>query len=132
MTDHASTPRHINSPTPIVLDIAGDMDDVLLSVPEAAQITVHGDMNNSRFQGMNLSSDPSESVQVPVREIDGSMGVATVYPGVTTIKVTGDILNRSDFTTATLPPPPNLSLLSQAYPSSTLAGQISTIPKRAG
>ena len=126
LTDHAATPRHImNSPTPIVLDISGDMTDVLLGANEAAQITVHGNMVNSWLEGMNLSSDPSESDLVQVRKIDGSMGWATVYPGLSSVKVTGDIQNRSDYTIATLPPPPNLSLLSQAYPPSTLAGQIS-------
>jgi hypothetical protein len=117
LTDHAATPVHINSPTPIVLNITGDMNSVLLGAPEAAQITVGGDMINSRFQGMNLSSDPNESVQVQVREIDGSLGVATVHPGVTSINVTGDILNRSDFTIFTLPdgaPVPDISKLAQA------------------
>jgi hypothetical protein len=91
------------------------MDSVLLGAPEAAQITVKGDMINSRFQGMNLSSDPSQSIQVQVRKIDGSLGTATVKPGLTSINVTGDIINRSEFTTAGLSLP-NLSLLSQGYP----------------
>jgi hypothetical protein len=129
LTDHATTPVHINSPTPIVLDISGDMNQVLLGVPEAAQITVGGDMINSRFQGMNLSPDPGQSVQVQVREMDGSLGVATVHPGVTSINVTGDILNRSEFTTITLPAGalvPAISLLAQATEPSdvTLAANL--------
>jgi filamentous hemagglutinin family protein len=119
LSDHATTPVHYDSSTPnhydystpIVLNISGNMNNVLLGAPEAAQITVIGDMVNSRFQGMNLSSDPNQSVQVPVREIDGSLGTATVHPGLTSINVAGDIKNRSEFTTATLPPPPDLSLL---------------------
>ena len=117
LTDHAATPVHINNLTPVVLNIAGNMDSVLLGAPEAAQITVSGDMINSRFQGMNLSTDPSQSVSVHVREIDGSLGMATVHPGVTSINVTGDILNRSDFTIFTLPagaPGPDISKLAQA------------------
>jgi len=103
LDDHKDTPVHYNNPTPIVLDISGDMNFVQLVAPEAAQITVHGDMNNSRFQGMNLSSDPNQNVQVEVRELDGSLGTATVHPGVTSIHVTGDIINRGEFTIITLP-----------------------------
>jgi len=116
--DHAETPIHSTSPTPVVLSISGNMKDFLLSAPEAAQITVGGDMINSRFQGMNLSSDPGESDIVTVREADGSLGAATVHPGVTSINVTGDILNRSTFTTIDLPSgsqAPDLSTLSQLY-----------------
>jgi filamentous hemagglutinin family protein len=116
--DHAQTPIHSTSPTLIALNISGNMNDVLLSAPEAAQITVGGDMINSRFQGMNLSSDPSESDVVTVREADGSLGTATVRPGVTSINVTGDILNRSTFTTIDLPSgsqAPDLSILSQLF-----------------
>ena len=121
LNDHADAPVHLNNPTPIDLNISGDMSLVLIGAPEAAQINVGGDMNNSRFQGMNLSADPNQSVQVPVREIDGSMGVATVYPGLTSINVTGDIINRSAFTSVTLDlsrgsgeQAPNLSFLSEA------------------
>ena len=94
-----------------------------LGAPEAAQITVIGDMVNSRFQGMNLSSDPNQSVQVPVRKADGSLGTATVHPGVTSINVTGDILNRGEFTTITLPSGtlvPDISLLAQAIAPSDM------------
>jgi filamentous hemagglutinin family protein len=126
LSDHAATPVHYDNvstlnhydyTTPIVLNISGNMNNVLLGAPEAAQITVGGDMINSRFQGMNLSSDPNLSIQVQVREIDGSLGAATVHPGLTSINVTGDILNRSDFTTITLPSGalvPDISLLAQA------------------
>ena len=102
LNDHAAKPVHLNNPTPIELNISGDMSLVLLGAPEAAQINVGGDMNNSRFQGMNLSADPDQSVQVSVRQIDGSMGMATVHPGLTSINVTGDIINRSAFTSVTL------------------------------
>ena len=131
LSDHAATPVHYDSSTPnhydystpIVLNISGNMNNVLLGAPEAAQITVIGDMVNSRFQGMNLSSDPNQSVQVPVRKVDGSLGTATVHPGVTSINVTGNILNRGEFTTITLPSgtlAPDISLLAQAIaPSDT-------------
>ena len=92
--DHAAVPVHQNSPTPVVLDIAGNMDNFYLIAPEAAQINVGGNMNNCAFKGQNLSSDSSQTVQVQVRESDGSLGLATVYSGLTSITVGGDILNR--------------------------------------
>ena len=101
--DHAATPVHDGSPTPITLNILGNMDDIFFSAPEAAQILVEGDMINSRFQGMNLSSDSSQTVQVQVQESDGSLGTATVQPGLTSINVLGNIVNRGEFTTVNLP-----------------------------
>ncbi len=126
LNDHAASPVHLNSETPVVLNISGSMNFMMLGAPEAAQINVVGDMNNSAFQGMNLSADPNLSVTVPVREIDGSMGTAKVYPGLTSITVGqaakinlensgilnpatdggltvgGDIVNRSAFTSIDL------------------------------
>ncbi len=102
LNDHNTTPVHLDNPTPITLDIAGDMDLVLLGAPEAAQISVGGNMNNSRFQGMNLSADD-----------------------VTSITVAGDINNRGNFTTTVLDLSqasgelaPDLSFLSQAVNNS--------------
>ena len=146
LTDHAPTPIHQDHPTPIELNISGDMNNVLLGAPEAAQINVVGDMHNSRFQGMNLAADPNESVQVQVREIDGTMGTATVHPGLTSIDVGqtakanmenkgllnpatdaglhvgGNIANRSEFTTVLVSTPPRLDSLGLAYPPSPAAG----------
>jgi filamentous hemagglutinin family protein len=94
-TAHAATPIHLGSPTTISLGIAGDMDNVLLSSPEAAQILVGGDMINSRFEGMNLN------------------------PGdVTKIYVSGDIENRGEFTTADADQSPLLQYLSEVVPDS--------------
>jgi hypothetical protein len=100
INDHAISPVHANSPTPISLDIGGDMNLVFLDAPEAAQINVGGNMNNCGFQGMNLSPDPS--FQDQVLEADGSTRTFTVSPGVTSINVAGDINNRSAFTSINL------------------------------
>ncbi|MGA9451439.1 MAG: filamentous hemagglutinin N-terminal domain-containing protein [Verrucomicrobiia bacterium] len=121
VNDHAATPVHLNNPTPIELDIAGDMDLVNLVVPEAAQINVGGNMNNCGFQGMNLSAAPSFQVQVP--EADGPARTVTVDPGVTSIDVAGDIINRSAFTSIDLSQvpgaeAPDLSVLAQALNNS--------------
>lgn len=101
LTDHAATPIHLNDPTPIVLNISGNMSYVLLGAPEAAQITVGGNLVNSRFQGMNLHSTD-----------------------VTSIHVAGDIINRSEFTTVTAAQVPNLGYLNQVYPESPLAANL--------
>ena len=98
INDHAASPVHLDASTPIVLNINGDMDLVFLDAPEAAQITVGGNMNNCGFQGMNLSAND-----------------------VTSINVTGDIYNRSAFTSVTLDlsqngvQAPNMDYLSEAY-----------------
>jgi filamentous hemagglutinin family protein len=136
--DHAATPVHYGSPTPVALNISGDMDNFYLVVPEAAQINVVGDMNNCSFEGQNLSSDPNQTVQVQVREADGSLGMAAVYPGMTSINVGqtakanmensgllnpatdsglyvgGNILNQNQYNSVTLSSPPDLSLLLQS------------------
>jgi filamentous hemagglutinin family protein len=126
LNDHAATPVHLGSPTPLELNIGGDMNYVLLGAPEAAQISVGGNMNNSRFQGMNLSSDPS--FQVQITEADGSTRTVTVDPAVTSINVTGDIYNRSIFTDLAGVTPAeaaNLFYLDEAFnpsiPATTLA-----------
>jgi filamentous hemagglutinin family protein len=79
LNDHAATPVHLGNPTPVALNIGGDMDYVLLGSPEAAQINVGGNMNNCGFQGMNLAA-----------------------ADVTSIHVTGDIFDRGNFTSVDL------------------------------
>jgi len=109
ISDQATTPIHLNNPTPIVLNIAGDMDLVNLVVPEAAQIKVDGNMNNCGFQGMNLAAND-----------------------VTSINVGGDIINRSAFTSVDLNQvsgevAPLLSYLSQAEPLTINGTSISAV-----
>jgi filamentous hemagglutinin family protein len=108
LNDHAATPIHLGNTTPISLNISGDMNLVFLSAPEAAQINVVGNMDNSGFQGMNLS--PND---------------------VTSINVTGDINNRSAFTSINLSQisgaqAPNLSYLSEAVNNPISAAALTT------
>ena len=120
LNDHAGTPIHLGSPTPIDLNISGDMNLVLLGVPEAAQINVVGNMNNCGFEGMNLSDSDVTSLTVGQAakvslENQGILNPAT-DGGLT---VGGNINNRSAFTSINLSAvsgssPPNLSFLSQA------------------
>lgn len=126
LDDHAITPVHENSATPIVLNISGDMDNVLLGSPEAAQINVVGDMNNSRFQGMNLNDNDVTSINVG-QSAKANMEASGILNPATdgSVAVGGDIINRSDFTTATVPTTPNLNYLNQVYPPNALATTLS-------
>jgi filamentous hemagglutinin family protein len=108
LNDHAATPVHLDNPTPIVLNISGNMNLVFLSAPEAAQINVGGDMDNCGFQGMDLSAND-----------------------VTSINVAGDINNRGAFTSVNLSgvsgaQAPDLSYLSQAWGTSPTAPTLAT------
>ena len=94
-SDHAATPIHSSSPTLVLLNISGDMNNIYLTAPEAATINVGGNMNNCRFLGQNLNAND-----------------------ITSIKVAGNIENRNVFTTVTLASPPDLTLLSQGFPTS--------------
>ncbi len=125
--DHAASPVHLNNSTPIELDVAGDMNLINLVVPEAAQISVGGNMINCGFQGMNLS--PESGFQVQIQEADGSTRMATIDPGVTSINVTGDIIDRSVFTDLTGVTPEeaaNLFYLSETASSTVPAATLAT------
>ena len=93
-TGHAPVPVHLRNPTTAALNISGDMNGILFAPNEAAQITVGGNMNNSRLNGQNLFAGDK-----------------------TSLNVTGDIMNRNEFTTITLAAAPDFSLLNNAYPA---------------
>ena len=124
LNDHAATPVHLNSEQPIALNISGDMNYLLLGAPEAAQINVVGNMNNCRFQGMNLNDADVTSITVGQAakinmENSGILNPAT-DGGLT---VGGDIINRGAFTFVDLSlvpgaQAPDLSVLAQAYNNS--------------
>jgi hypothetical protein len=126
LNDHAATPIHLNQATPIALNISGDMDYLLLGAPEAATLNVVGNINDSRFQGMNLSDSDVTSITVGQAakvsmENSGLLNPAT-DGGLT---VGGDIDNRSAFTSIDLTQvtgaaAPDLSVLPYA-----LSGSIS-------
>ena len=63
-SDHAATPVHFNAPTTVAFNISGDMDNIELVVPEAAQINVVGNMNNCGFIGQNLTKGDVTSINV--------------------------------------------------------------------
>jgi hypothetical protein len=94
--DHAAVPVHLNDEQTIELNIAGDMEDVYLGVPERAVVKVGGDMINCRFDGQNLQAGD-----------------------VTTINVTGAVENRSEFTSLSVSAAPDYGVLDEAYPPLT-------------
>ncbi|HZQ47143.1 MAG TPA: hypothetical protein VFC07_09035, partial [Verrucomicrobiae bacterium] len=79
--DHAAVPVHLNNQTQCELNInSGDLDNIFLVAPEAAQISVTGgNMNNCAFQGQNLHRTDT-----------------------TSINVTGNIFNLNNYSSATL------------------------------
>lgn len=95
--DHAAVPVHLNSQTLCYLNISGSMNNIYLVAPEAAQVTVGGDMNNCAFQGQNLHSSD-----------------------VTKIDVTGNIFNVNNYNSVTLKvaSAPDFSQLNFAFGSS--------------
>ena len=62
--DHASTPTEMNNPDAAVIDIDGDMENVILQTSKRTEITVGGDMVNSSFSGQNLHADDKTFIQV--------------------------------------------------------------------
>jgi filamentous hemagglutinin family protein len=104
ISDHGATPLHLNDPTPVRLDISGDLSGLLIGVPKAAEITVGGNMVNSRFSGQNLHGND-----------------------LTFIRVAGDILNRNEFTTVPVAAEPDFSpfVLDLVFPP--LSGALSGI-----
>jgi filamentous hemagglutinin family protein len=63
-SDHAPVPVHLHDPQPVVLNIAGNMDDITLVTPKETQITVGGDMDNTSFVGQNLHATDNTFLQV--------------------------------------------------------------------
>lgn len=102
IADHAAVPLHLADTEPVRLDIDGDMTGILLGSAKRAEIHVGGNMINSRFDGQNL------------RDSD-----------VTSIHVTGDILNRNEFTSVTLDATPNFSVFELLYP--LVAGNVAGV-----
>ncbi|HVV72480.1 MAG TPA: filamentous hemagglutinin N-terminal domain-containing protein, partial [Verrucomicrobiae bacterium] len=93
IADHAGVPLHLQDPDPISLNIAGDMTSVLLGVPKRTVLNLGGNMINSRFDGQNLHGND-----------------------VTSINVTGDVINRNEFTSVVLGSAPNFGWFDLVYP----------------
>jgi filamentous hemagglutinin family protein len=130
VNDHSDTPVHLGSENPVQLNISGDMNLMSLISPEAAQINVVGNMNNSRFQGMNLSNSDTTRINVgqaakTAMENSGILNPATDG----SLTVGGDINNRSSFTSIDLSQvagadTPDLSVLGRSQDGSISAATL--------
>jgi len=120
LNDHAATPVHMNSELPVQLNISGDLDGILLGSPESAQINVVGNINNSRFQGMNLNAADVTSItvgQAAKLNLENSHILDPATDGGLTVG--GNINNRGAFTSIDLSTvsgatTPDLASLAQA------------------
>ncbi|HTQ52353.1 MAG TPA: filamentous hemagglutinin N-terminal domain-containing protein [Candidatus Acidoferrales bacterium] len=63
-TDHASTPAELNNLDPVVLNISGGLQNLILQVSKFASITVGGDMEGFTFFGENLQPNQATSINV--------------------------------------------------------------------
>lgn len=95
ISDHGRGLLHLDDSVPVRFQVAGDLSGILLGVPKVAEITVAGDLRNTRFSGQNLH--PTD---------------------VTFIRVGGDIINRNEFTSVPLDAAPDFSpfLLDLVFP----------------
>ena len=116
ISDHATTPIHLNSPTEVALNISGDMDNIELVSPEEAQINVVGNMNNSSLIAQNLHATDVTSINVGQTARNNMESSGILNPATdSTLTVGGDILNAGEFNSISLASAPNLGLLAQAY-----------------
>ena len=73
-SDHAAVPIHLNDSQPVVLKIAGNMDNITILTPKETQITVGGDLNNTSFAGQNL-----QPTDISFIKVTGSIVFQSVY-----------------------------------------------------
>lgn len=103
--DHADLPVHLNDPYPVTLNISGNLEGILLSTPKETEINIGGDMINTRFQGQNLRLED-----------------------VTSINVTGSIINRNEFTSVGIAGSPDFTVFDRIYPP--LPGSLGGLGRR--
>jgi filamentous hemagglutinin family protein len=88
--DHASTPAELQNENPVVLNISGSMDNIILQVSKLAQITVGGNMTGCSFFGENLNAKDVTSITV-----GGQIYYAGSFSSVTLAQAFPDILQLS-------------------------------------
>ncbi len=62
--DNASVPAELNNYQPVMLDVSGNMNNLVLQVSKLAQITVGGDLTGCSFFGQNLHAGDITSITV--------------------------------------------------------------------
>ena len=115
-SDHAATPVHFSDPTTVAFNISGDMDNIELVVPEAAQINVVGNMNNCGFIGQNLTKGDVTTINVGAVAKAKMESSGLLDPNTDSgIQAGGDIQNQGAYSSVPIASAPDLSLLNQAY-----------------
>ncbi|HZI33139.1 MAG TPA: hypothetical protein VFF11_12425, partial [Candidatus Binatia bacterium] len=62
--DHGNTPLQVNNDNPVLLDIDGSMENIILQTTKETRITVGGDMTGCGFYGQNLHVGDHTSIEV--------------------------------------------------------------------
>ena len=62
--DHGSSPIEINNLNPVVINVGGNMNNVILRMSKATQLAVDGDMTGCSFYAQNLHPDDVSSITV--------------------------------------------------------------------
>jgi len=108
-SDHAAIPVHLGDPVPVQLNVAGDMNSLVLVSPKRVQLVVGGNLVNGAFTAQNLA--PTD---------------------VSSVSVAGDILNPSEFTTILPTAIPNLAFFACAVdqPSGLTAAAVASLASR--
>jgi len=63
-TDHAAVPVHLYDGTAAKISVGGEVNALTIDMPKKADITVGGDMKNSKFDGQNLHVTDATSITV--------------------------------------------------------------------
>jgi filamentous hemagglutinin family protein len=87
-TDHAPDPTEKNNSTPVMLNIAGNVENLILQVSKFARIVVGGDMVGFTFFGENLQAGQATSFTVGGKILNpgsfNSVPLADAFPSLPT------------------------------------------------
>jgi filamentous hemagglutinin family protein len=63
-TDHGNVPPELNNPNPVLVNVSGNMKDMILITSKQTHLTVGGDMLDCSFSGQNLHQSDITSINV--------------------------------------------------------------------
>jgi filamentous hemagglutinin family protein len=92
--DHGSTPVELNNYDPVLINISGSMNNVVLQTTKETWITVGGDMTGCSFYGQNLHAGDVTSINVTGQIFNpGSFNYVTLNQGIQNVPLTDLPLN---------------------------------------
>jgi filamentous hemagglutinin family protein len=87
--DHGATPVELGNFSPVLIDISGSMENIILQTTKATQITVGGDMAGCSFYGQNLHAGDLTSITVGGQISNpGSFNYVTLSQGIQNLPLT--------------------------------------------